>query len=148
MKLEDQVCNLELSKRLEELGLPQDSLFWYRGWNGKKGTTYNREIKLSLYRGSIKETETGNYTYYSAFTASELLEILPDYIVCKERPEWHLPLEISKVNNEYKICYVEEAWGLGEITIRSNGLSNACAKMLIHLIENNLFIIDESVNKD
>ena len=36
MKLEDQVCSLELSKRLKELGVKQDSL-WY--WNAKEGYT-------------------------------------------------------------------------------------------------------------
>ena len=29
MQLEQQVCNLELSKRLKELGAKQDSLWWW-----------------------------------------------------------------------------------------------------------------------
>jgi hypothetical protein len=36
--LEDQVCSLELAKRLQELGVRQDSYFgWYGKWSGRSG---------------------------------------------------------------------------------------------------------------
>ncbi|RCV64272.1 hypothetical protein C5S53_09465 [Methanophagales archaeon] len=65
MKLEDQVASLELAKELKELGVKQDSIFyWWRsqdmGW-------------LLLYNpATIYRTEA-----YSAFTVGELGEMLP-----------------------------------------------------------------------
>jgi len=38
MKLEDQVCSLELAKRLKDLGMKQESLwYWIPNWNGTGG---------------------------------------------------------------------------------------------------------------
>lgn len=69
MNIEQQVCSLELAKRLKELGIKQDSLFWYqigsRGVSGGVGITYG-------------EWETAAEEKYSAFTVAELGEILSE----------------------------------------------------------------------
>jgi hypothetical protein len=39
MKLEDQVCSLELAKRLQELGVKRESLFYWHEEQGHKGKT-------------------------------------------------------------------------------------------------------------
>ena len=60
MKLENQVCSLELSKKLKELGVKQESLWWWANEN-------------------LFEKEKVNTTLCSsAFIAAELGEILPD----------------------------------------------------------------------
>lgn len=60
MKLKDQVCSLELAKRLKELGVPQGSLFYW---------TYC-EAWFITYRHPENESNP-----LSAFTVSELGEL-------------------------------------------------------------------------
>ena len=71
MELEAQVCNLELAKRLNELGIKQESLFYWTCWGGVKPSDWwvgksNNEI-----------TSGGFHEYLSAFTVAELGEMLP-----------------------------------------------------------------------
>lgn len=71
MKLENQVCSFEYSKKLKEIGIKQDSLFLWRRYIPIKGSTYIRpEWKISIHKGS-----SNNYDLISAFTASELGKI-------------------------------------------------------------------------
>lgn len=84
--LTKQVCTFEQAKRLKELGVEQDSL-WY--WN----TIYLGEPKISLYNAHSKDDDffksgMDSYKdidischrepYYSAYTVAELGEMLPD----------------------------------------------------------------------
>ncbi len=62
MKLEQQVSNLELSKRLKELGVKQESHFWW------VRTAPNGEFYLRY----KLPTEFMQLTEYSAFTVAEL----------------------------------------------------------------------------
>lgn len=64
MKLEDQVCSLELAKKLKELGVKQESLFW---WD--KGDGIEDRLEFSP---TQPLTELA-----SAFTVAELGEMLP-----------------------------------------------------------------------
>lgn len=70
MNLENQVASLPLSKDLKELGIKQISfLYW------------NKENKLKIY----PEKKYINLLYnISAFTASELIDLLPNRITLKE----------------------------------------------------------------
>ena len=64
MKLEQQVSSLELSKRLKELGVKQESYFsWHRG----------NSVKMFL----VESTIVGDEENYPAFTVAELGEMLP-----------------------------------------------------------------------
>jgi hypothetical protein len=54
VNLESQVCSLDLAKRLKELGIKQDSLFWYADDDiikviEKKGSKFIRNLKLLGY---------------------------------------------------------------------------------------------------
>lgn len=63
MKLEDQVVSLELAKRLKELEVMQESLFfWCDNWVHSQDSVYH----------SPTSSET-----FSAFTVAELGEMLP-----------------------------------------------------------------------
>ncbi len=68
MKQKDQVCNWELAQKLEELGVEQDSL-WYWIKNGKE------LIDKQTYE--FKETMRSDNTDCSAFTVAELGKLLP-----------------------------------------------------------------------
>lgn len=77
MKLSDQVCSLELAKRLQEIGMPQKSLFVWEYVNEKcYGVRYS-PFAVVPYEGC-------DFRLYSAFTASELFEIIPYAIDMKK----------------------------------------------------------------
>ena len=62
MKLEQHVCSLDLAKRLKELGVKQESLFW---WG---------EITKEVHY-----CKAGKPLHISAFTVAELGEMLPKW---------------------------------------------------------------------
>lgn len=142
MEIKDQVTSLELSKKLKELGVKQDSLFYWI----KTDSIKNKEYIISHYKFSEngfsdtcleKETSYINGAslestgcgccgisskiseIYSAFTASELGEMLPYGFDSYKRSK-----------NDF-ICrlFVHISFSKTE--------QDARAKMLIYLIENN-----------
>lgn len=64
MKTEDQVCSLDLAKKLKEVGVKQESLFYW-----------NRQTK-QVYMDTVPWNETA---WVSAFTVSELGEMLREF---------------------------------------------------------------------
>ena len=125
MKIEKQVCNLKLAKSLKELGAKQDSLFY---WYPKPKVIHNSGgvVECNGYKILFgdKARIYGVNAKYSAFTAAELGEILPEKY-----------LSVQMENNF--------AWECSHIDITeyaefANTEANARAKMLIYLIENNL----------
>lgn len=110
MKLEQQVVSLELAKRLKELGVKQESLFYWQGAD-KNGYIINFEKDLFEY----------DCEKYSAFTVAELGKMLPeDYLSYRIDGDWR--------------C---SEFGDDHITIEKKE-ADARAKMLIYLLENNL----------
>jgi hypothetical protein len=82
MKLEDQVTSLEISKKLKELGVKQESLFYYQNnpYNDGKECI---DLMIKKYEArnnenSIINTQCDNEDNpkFSAFTVAELGEIL------------------------------------------------------------------------
>ncbi len=74
MKLEDQVVSLELAKKLKELGVKQESAFYWLISN----TTLSGEKCYGL-RGEGFIALQGAYNYVSAFTVAELYQIIEDH---------------------------------------------------------------------
>lgn len=72
MKLELQVCSLELAKKLKELGVKQDSL-WY--WVQEKA--FPKNVSVFYKRDLPDEIDINAFHIYSAFTVAELGELLP-----------------------------------------------------------------------
>lgn len=145
MDFENIVCSFELSKKLREFGVKQESLFyWYPQLNG----TY---IIRSLAR-SWDST-------YSAFTAEELGQILPKSIRKDDsEPFDNYRMYITRfytvsvsmtmtdnyiVNYECDTTEVSgpDSWLRRKLVqgIYDPSLANAMARMLIHLIENKLY---------
>jgi hypothetical protein len=127
MKVEDQVCSLELAKRLKELGVKQESFF---GWNLE-----HARITAS---GAV-ENWVGDERA-CAFTVAELGEMLP-YII-KVGREWYF-LEVHRTFHGWEVRYaLEQSYDAPVIPfsgIWATIEADARAKMLIYLIENGLY---------
>lgn len=137
MRLEQQVISLELAKRLKELGVKQDSQFYYVnellvfktdiGCYAKSGAGVNDKY--------LQENEV-----VAAYDAAELGEMLPYEIDGKL-------LDMSKGSDgTWSVYYTKNA--LGAITkptfIEDQGAdteADARAKMLVYLIENRLLTV-------
>lgn len=128
MKLEDQVCSLEFAKRLKELGVKQNSYFyWSTPW--PRGSQWLDE-KNSDYR----LVEASNPDSCSAFTVAELGEMLPNYKTWKwefgkghRNTGWHGD-RVDSCGIDYEL--------FSQKTARTE--AEARAKMLIYLIEQGL----------
>ena len=134
MKLEDQVCNLKLSKKLKELGVKQESLFYWLDGNVMsvdKIEWARIEFNSELTTYSLKEI-------YSAFTVAELGEGLPESIITKQCPD-SFYLSITKLeNNIWEVCYVTDTDYTVLHYTQDLIEANARALMRIYLIENGL----------
>ncbi len=123
MKLEEQVCNLELSKRLKELGVKQESLFW---WCIEPEAFKNRD----WYIGDTNDRK------FSAFTVAELGDLLPPDTPSDKDACW---MQVSEDGGETHWDNVNDGEGVPEPTIIRGGTeADMRAKMLIHLIKSGL----------
>ena len=107
MKLEEQVCSLDLAKRLKELGVTQESAFYwmhdpYGDW------TLVRRLK----------DETSDMPFYSAFSGVELFDALDRTGVWAEATE-----EGYRVGSDLSPEFMDLK------------LADAMAELQIHLIE-------------
>lgn len=136
MKLENQVASLELAKRLKELGVKQESL-WY--WL----KAYSDDRYHVVLEGGFNKF---NKDDYSAFTVAELGEMLPNTIDINETEttKWHgstysnlhtiALLELHKGDIEYSAIGMKRYF----CSVSGDTEADARAKMLIYLIENKL----------
>ncbi len=114
MKTRQQLCSFEQSKKLKELGVLQNGLFWF--YDDKKD--YN-QIGCSLISEEITNILKKHFDYYSAFTVSELGVMLPNYM--------------SSYRDEDKTYYTGIEEGLNISFGKTEAESRATC--LIHLIE-------------
>lgn len=125
MKLENQVCSLELAKRLKELGVKQDGVWSWKWENINETEYYELDIRLS--------DDFLRYKSISAFTVAELGEMLPCWGQQYESEEsiyWKMPWKVECASG---MKWYSEAYQGGHKTE-----ADARAKMLIHLYEKNI----------
>ena len=155
MKLSDQVCNLELAKRLKELGVKQESLFYWSNCcigykyedlacsyvyeKEKIGVEYKNDVPEDDFFGSDDDDiEVGDKKVYSAFTVAELGEMLPKIVEGIQKylkySEWYLRIEYG---NCWRVGYISKN-KKSDIFISDDTEANARAKMLIYLLEQEL----------
>lgn len=132
MNLESQVTNLELSKCLFEIGVKQDSFFW---WGKMEDPTFDTICENTLIWQSLWEfNETCHYyKKYSAYTASELGELLGVDI--------HIQLSLQNTNPSGSwYCYYQPEHGTdNSSTFTGDNLADVLAQVLItKLLENQL----------
>lgn len=145
--LEQHVTSLELSKRLKELGLNQESLFYWAD-----GSIVTRvEFEILLDDGKIRSL-SGVYNSWpdqdvfelcSAFLSSELCLLLPcniGYYDLQINPMPGLNRVSDKYEKYYRVRYLSLADLSFHVLAESSDFNeaNARAKMLIHLIEKNI----------
>jgi hypothetical protein len=141
MNLEQQICSLELAKRLKELGVKQDSfLYW-----ANKDLVSSIDLDLLLDNNKVRSQSFINNSWpdqnilelYSAFTVAELLEILPLINGC--------PLQLLK-GHKITDCVPTYYARYDQLPMHYETIeslvdinpANTLAKILIYLIENGL----------
>jgi hypothetical protein len=156
MQLEKQVVSLELARKLKELGIKQESLFWWIESSGVSSVVHPLYMNALYYVNAqifeicgIKNIRDykAHSTIYAAFTATELGEMLPKAFKTDKENFYK-----TNYTLQYNLFGQPEYFHLGSpqtdtedsnITIRALGSAedsepDARAKMLIYLIENNL----------
>jgi hypothetical protein len=127
MTLESQVCSLELAKKLKELGVKQESYFyWAIDLMGGAET----EVKTAA---GATPTDVYSWDFASAFTVAELGEMLKETKFessAQRNGKW-----VVHVNTTVFPMYTQD-------NIANNQLADteadARAKMLAYLLENHL----------
>jgi hypothetical protein len=129
MTLENQVTSLELSEKLKELGVKQESLFWYQN----ELLSYCPEFcnwGIDSYGMNIAYNQA-----IAAFTVAELGEMLPLMIEDYGNENIDLYLNIQKLRDgSWEIEY--RSYQITYISKSESTEANARAAMLIYLIEN------------
>ncbi len=149
MKLENQVCSLEIAKKLEELGVNKESLFYWVVSKDHSSIHLGVDIQL----GNIDWDEM-----YSAYTVAELGKMLPRQICDKDqnlsgvKGKCYGLVESFLYNygNAYSIDGFQLQYGDTKVKIQSKNLDDSPvdywigteadvrAIMLIYLLENKL----------
>ena len=143
MKLENQVVSLDIAKKLKELRVKQESLFyWYKNM-GQVRLAYKGDIRLSNESGKEVLYHSESHSSYqmndvcSAFTVAELGEMLLKGVT--------LNIRIY----DYGRGYIDYLDGTYTEEWRNNGdggcISEADARglMLVYLIENKLMEVSK-----
>lgn len=117
MPLKQQVCSLELSKKLKEQGVKQESIFWWVNYSSIKE---DWDLKYSKKRLASD--------FVSAFTVAELGEMLPEY-----------GCETMKVGkSRWRVTFPCELWEDNQALFEADTEADARAKCLVYLLENKL----------
>lgn len=127
MRIEDQCVNLELAKKLEELGFPQESLFYW-------GRPHGFGWMLMDDKGVDEQAPVEEV---SAFTVAELGEMLPmgkrmNYRVVPTIDGWRG----EKYHNPGRVS--AEFVGLQLKGVGDDNQANCWAQLIIYLKENKL----------
>lgn len=137
--LEQQVTSLEISKRLKELGVKQESLFYWSRVNYDK--VLWEILRDGGYISKIGEEEV---PHFSAFTVAELgemlpCEITPPDVMGEKQKTRNVQFDFweEQVNDFYQIKRVYRV-SVGSIQFKADTEADARGKMLIYLLENKL----------
>ncbi len=137
MKLEQQVSNLELSRRLKELGVKQESYFC---WQPVARVEDGGILKDTGTCRLVRFEDRGSYAYsktFAAFTVAELGEMLPEKI---KEPVGESEFGCGKGFVYYAKHVPHVAVCHGQV---ADTEANARAKMLIYLIEQGILTSHE-----
>lgn len=126
MEIQKQVCSLELSKKLKELGVEQESEFFWAESNF---------VSLTPVKLLSKHTSDHERSFYAAFTVAELGLKLPNKTITWKAQYGMIWFCKAKVRH-----YVTDKSGLDLYPLSDGAVvldaeANAKAKALIYLIE-------------
>ena len=148
MMPEQQVVSLELSKKLKELGVPQESQFYWEVPQDQR-RVHHGVIPIVNELPGKGNVRSRFFFYYSALTAAELRELLPPSIPLYQDSLENADLRITreynsttKTINEWCCWYKRSDNGSALIEqFGGSSQTDALAKMLIYLLENRLLVI-------
>lgn len=139
--LQNHVVSLPLAKRMRELGFPQGSLFYWMRAGADWLLCFKHDLGYQMQNGMVirKEVFESN-EHCSAYTVSELGDILPAYILNDEGMRFKL--DIWKDAGWHVAYWWDEDTRRGsdmkiEVFLEANE-ADARAKMRIYLKENGL----------
>lgn len=135
MKLEHQITSLKLSKKLKELGLKQESLYFWEHWvRGCDIPACNCGQVHDHW--TLERDDTGGIgnPRISAYTVAELGEMLPQYIL---KDGFSFELQIVR-SSAWRLYYGPPSLEKSiKFTASTNDTeADSRAKMLIYIIEN------------
>ena len=152
MELRKQVCSLELAKKLRELDVKQESLFyWMEMYDLSRKEKYidsKNETKV-VYGKKYELGENCSNNDFSAFTVAELGEMLPQKVE-KHQPgkmEYYYfgtgkTHKLDEYYEEHEVSYSchNDSLKAEEILqiMRANTEADARAKMIVYLLEKKL----------
>lgn len=134
MELKDQVVSLESAKRLRELGIKQESLFYWVDWGKVERWQCRYKEYIDTYWDEVIER---GYTVISAFTVSELMELCnsKDCFIGTDYDDGAYERYDKPVFCGYFAGFRTKN---GFKKFRENSLTECIAKMLIYMIENGI----------
>jgi hypothetical protein len=140
MKIEKQVCSLELAEKLERLGVEQKSLYyWVPNMEGSGHPSSPFELKEWFFLID-RETRLRRSNPFglscSAFTVAELGEMLPEGAYSLKSPSTKLFMCSWQVGGEEH----RKPHQMKRLCFEAKTEADARAEMLIWLIENDLRI--------
>jgi hypothetical protein len=131
--IEKNIVNFDLSVNLIKLGVDEESLFyWHKYKNGDLGCH-------AYWQRMSEEIES-----YQAYTATEILGMLPCTLMIKNEDEKYLTVEKEFFPDEDEYFYIVyyKPIDSSQPDIFSNNydknLANSTAKILIYLVENGI----------
>jgi len=127
MNIEDQVVSVEVAKKLKEIGVEQESLFYWRVWNDE---TVDCAIGYEDYDFSGAGRKI--VERISAFTVAELMEQLPAVI---ETKAGRYRLTIEKYEPRWYVSYIGTAGDALE-SVLNRKLADALGEMRLWLVKN------------
>jgi hypothetical protein len=131
MELKDQVCNLELAKKLKTLGVKQESIFV---WEYYDGQCY--AVKFIAY--AIVPDNFNKFQLYSAFTVAELGKLLPG-LIKRDGIRFYITMDCDKNIFYEDMTRTKQIYA----SFDDDNEADCRAKMLLYLIENNLIEIEK-----
>ncbi len=139
MTLSQQVISLDLAKRLRELNVKQESLFYWIEVGVEKDGCLLREFQVWGYREGLILTKDS----CSAFTVAELGEILSNHF--SEWAQgwndsgcfWHFRFGGRGSGNMIDAC----GKGFSALELDEDTEANARASLIIHLIEEKIITV-------
>jgi len=112
MKIESQVCSLELAKKLKELGFEQESAFYYADdEDGELLLVLNKDGESDPIVAHLGEFEEEDSINVSAYTVAELGEMFPDGFICihANTVEQHREYDLTEADARAKtLIYLKE----------------------------------------
>lgn len=132
MKIEDQVCSVEPSIKLKELGVKHESYFY---WVCIPGGTYRKIVPWEY------QFKNPNCKYMAAYSIAELGEMLPRDTASEKICDGEFVCRMS-MSEDGDTFWDEKHMQSGEDLVYKNfhaeTEADARAKMLIYLLENKL----------